>query len=319
MKKLFTLIGSLPRLEVFIRVIYWNFPAVQRFLSKFKGHFFNSKSSSTDSGFSLSDLKTQIIDHGVVAGDILIVHSGTKRFRSNGITEEMLISLLKDIIGPDGTLVLPAIPRYKEAPVGIQWITKDVSDEIWTYDVQRSQPWTGMLPFVLMRTPGSRRGRHPLNTVVATGAHVDTMFKNELSVEGALPSGPESPWAYCWKHNAKILALDVDLAHSLTMIHVAEDCFADSWPVPDWYRDRKFRVIDQGVESLVCVKERHPRWAQHFAERKLSRDLHTQGLAKTSELGGGTLTSIESIGLIDFLGTKRSKGYPYYLWKYAKR
>ena len=227
----------------------------------------------------------------------------------------MLIDMFLEILGPKGTLVLPAIPRYREAPEGIDRITKDISGEVWTYDVQKTLPWTGTLPFVLMRTQGAKRGRHPLNTVVAKGAEMDKLFERELSVEGALPCGPESPWAYCWNKNAKILALDVDLAHSLTMIHVAEDCFEDTWPIPNWYRDRTFNVVDEGNATFVTVRERRPKWAKHIAERKLARDMRTLGLSHTSELGEASITSIESSELIEFLSSKRAQGFPYYLWK----
>ena len=34
------------------------------------------------------------------------------------------------------------------------------------------------------------------------------------------------------KHGAKIVAMGADLAHSLTMIHLAEDLKGNDWPVP---------------------------------------------------------------------------------------
>lgn len=318
MKKIFALIGSFPRVEVLLRIIYWTYPAVQNVLIKLKKGLFKSATTPDDAKFTLPDLKAEIQSHGIGAGDILIVHSGMKRFKLNGITEEMLIGMFLEILGPKGTLVLPAIPLYREAPKGMDRIKKDISGEVWTYNVQKTRPWTGRIPAVLMKMPGARRGRHPLNTVVAIGAEVDKMFERELSVAGALPCGPESPWAYCWKNNAKILALDVDLAHSLTMIHVAEDCFEDVWPIPNWYRDRTFNVIDEGKEILVKVRERRPKWASHYGERKLSRDMCVLGLSHTSELGGGNITSLESSKLIDFLTSKRAQGYPYYLWKNAR-
>lgn len=318
MKKLLSIIGPFPRLEVLLRNIYWNYPAVHGALIKLKKGLFNTRITPDDAKFTLLDLKAEIEKHGIVPGSILIVHSAMTTFRHNGITEKMLIDMFLEILGPKGTLVLPAIPRYREAPEGIDRITKDISGEVWTYDVQKTLPWTGTLPFVLMRTQGAKRGRHPLNTVVAKGAEVDKLFERELSVEGALPCGPESPWAYCWNKNAKILALDVDLAHSLTMIHVAEDCFEDTWPIPNWYRNRTFNVVDEGNATFVTVRERCPKWAKHIAERKLARDMRTLGLSHTSELGGASITSIESSELIEFLSSKRAQGFPYYLWKNIK-
>ena len=60
-----------------------------------------------------------------------------------------------------------------------------------------------------MRHDGSIRSRHPLNTIVALGPHAKEMTQNNLTYDGQTACGDGSSWAYCFRKNAKILALGV--------------------------------------------------------------------------------------------------------------
>jgi len=268
--------------------------------------------------FSLQALSDAIREHGIAPGDILIVHSSMQGLAPTGAAPDEIIDMLLDLVGTDGTLVMPAIPKYREASTGVERISQDLSQTVWTYDVQRTPPWTGLLPHKLMKRPGAIRSRFPLNTVVALGKHARAMMVHELDTPGATPCGPSSAWAYCANRNAKILMLGVDLAHSLTMIHVAEDCNEDRWPVAGWYRPRQFLVKDQGRETLVNVRERHPKWAMHYGERKLNADLLRGGVARQTRLESLPIISLESQALLRFLGARISSGYPYFLWSLAQ-
>lgn len=319
-KKIFS---WLPQLEVGIRVLYWKYPAISSLLRRI------AKSSARNAnkiiipadgeiGFTLDALTQAVREHGVRLGDILIVHSSMQSLAPTGATPNEIIDLLLALVGADGTLVMPAIPKYREASTGVERITKDLSQIVWTYDVQRTPPWTGALPHRLMKRPGAIRSRFPLNTVVALGKHASAMMCRELDKPGSAPCGPESAWAYCAQHNAKILMLGVDLAHSLTMIHVAEDCNEERWPIAGWYRPRQFLVKDQGAEMLVNVRERHPKWSMHYGERKLNADLLGSGVARETRLGSLPIISLESKSLLRYLDARKTRGYPYYLWSMSQ-
>jgi len=317
--------SRIPQVEIGVRISYWKSELIHKYMQKFKRTKVKGVDSSKESAegscnveVSLCDIEKELIKHGVNKGDILIVHSSMQKLSCTGAKPSEVIDMLLRIVGDDGTLVMPAIPKYKEAASlasGIDRISVDLSEEIWTYDVKKTPPWTGAIPYKLMKTEGARRGRHPLNTVVAKGRHVDEMFARELKTPQSLPCGPDSPWAYCAKHNAKIVALGVDLAHSLTMIHVAEDCYESEWPVNNWYRNRKFLVVDKGEEQTVEVRERHPKWAMHYSERKLDHDLAKNKISFKSTVGNIAITSVGSEALLTFLNCRKSKGYPYYLWR----
>lgn len=315
-KKIFS---QVPEFEVGVRLLYWKVPAIHALLKSFqkKGTTVTSAPQRAEvrGHVSMKSLSAAIRSHGIGDGDILIVHSSMQSLSSTGANPSEIIELLRDIVGKSGTLVMPAIPKYREAPTGTDRIARDLTEEVWTYDVQRTPPWTGALPHKLMKTPGAVRSRFPLNSVVALGKHAEAMLAHELDTPGSTPCGPQSAWAYCANHGAKILMLGVDLAHNLTMIHVAEDCHEDTWPIKNWYRTRKFLIKDAGSTKEVCVRERHPRWAIHYGERRMNADLLSHGVANHSMLAEISLTSLKAQDLLQFLGRRRTSGYPYFLWR----
>jgi len=304
-------------------MLYWKYPVINHLIRRIsrtstKASVKCARMSEDENAFTLEMLSNAIRKHGIAQGDILIVHSSMQSLAPTGAGPTEIIDMLIDLVGVDGTLVMPAIPKYSEAPTGVERISQDLSESVWTYNVQRTPPWTGALPHKLMKRPGAIRSRFPLNTVVALGKHAHSMMDHELDTPGATPCGPASAWAYCANHNAKVLMLGVDLAHSLTMIHVAEDCHEDDWPVAGWYRPRKFLVKDQDSESLVNVRERHPKWAMHYGERKLNADLINAGVAHKTRLESLSIISLESQTLLRFLDDRKPRGYPYFLWSMSQ-
>lgn len=317
LKFVYYFFARFPYLEVIARVLYWKSAWMHSLLSalfKRKKSVAKKGTFSSSPGVSLELLEKELTDHGIGLGDILIVHSSMRSLVCTGSTPSQIIGMLIRVVGPTGTLVMPAIPKYDENVTGLDRINADLSDLVLLYDVQKTPPWTGILPHTLMKIPKSRRGKHPLNTVVAYGAHVDDIFCGELLENYSTPCGPNSAWAYCAGKNAKIIALGVDLAHSLTMIHVAEDSYENDWPIPGWYRYRKFIVRDNGFEEVVNVRERHPKWAMFYAERKLDYDLSRNNISKKSYVGPIAVTSLESARLLEFLNKRKTSGYPFYLW-----
>ena len=313
------ILGLSPYLEVLIRKIYWTSPSLhlvspklQMILQKLKK---SKKTKRVQETTSFDDILMTLERFGVSPNGILVIHSSMDELAKTKLTATTIIDRLIKYNGSNGTIAMPAFPKYKEELVGIKRITNDLSDTVYTYDVKRTMPWTGALPFKLMLRKNSIRSSHPLNSMVAIGAEAEAMMKSNLDGDRPLPCGQNSSWNYCLQNNAKIIFLGVDVAHSLTMIHVAEDCFVNTWPIAKWYRDRTFRVIDGKGERNVIVRERHPKWAMNYAERTLARDLIRFGVQKHTKVSGIDVSVIDAKELLDFLNRRKVVGYPYYMWK----
>lgn len=310
-----TILASSPWVEVLVKSLYWRIKLVNKFLAHRARK--RPKPVAVPIGehkhLPFEQITNQLRELGVSEGDIMIVHASGLALQPTGLSPTQICEQLVDFLGPTGTLALPAIPLYREEPTGPERLTDSICAQRLTYDVRKTPPWTGALPKALMRISGAVRSRHPLNSMAAVGRHAVAMM--QANIEGDLPlaCGLGSAWKYCADRNARIVCLGVDTAHSLTMIHVAEDSWADDWPIADWYRERLFHVKDGDFETDLTVRERRPHWAIYYGERTLQKDLIKLGILKVAIVNGLRIETCESAVLIDYLNSRKSSGYPYWV------
>lgn len=302
-----------PLVEVIARHLYWRsrfFYNLANYLAKKsskKSILLNGALNNSD----FSSIANAMKDFGIDDGDILIIHSSYGNMRHFGLSPTEIIERLKVIVGDKGTIVMPSIPIFREEPKAIDRFKNELYEKPFTFNVKKTKTWTGALPQTLMKMKGAIRSRHPLNTIVALGHHAKEMTQNNLIYDGQLACGKDSSWAYCYARNAKILMIGVDVVHSLTMIHVAEDLFEDQWPVKNWYRDRAFRIIDGDFDKLFTLRERHPKWALFYAEKRFSKDLIKNNIITTRKIDGIDISLCHSQNLIDYLKDHKNDVYPY--------
>lgn len=303
-----------PWLEIFIKSLYWRSGFFYRILSK------KSRSISKEVNSSSVVLRniefSQIIEGleslGLTKPEIMIVHASALALNPTGLTSTEICQELLNYLGPSGTLAMPAIPLIRGEPTGLARFNDEICLEQLLYDVRKSPPWTGALPKALMKMSGSIRSRHPLNTMVAVGPQAGRMMEKNIEGHCSMGCGMGSSWKYCLDNNAQIVFLGVDPAHSMTMIHTAEDSWATQWPINNWYRNRKFLIRDGDFEREIVVAERRPRWSINYAERTLQKDLIAEGILKTSVINGLSIGVCQSKDLVDFLNARKVDAYPYF-------
>ncbi|MDT3671430.1 MAG: AAC(3) family N-acetyltransferase [Aromatoleum sp.] len=309
------ILSASPWIEVFVKNLYWRSSLVHKFLApRARNHAkpANARVAGVEY-LSFDRIIDQLRTFGVQEGDIAIVHSSGSALKSTGLSPAEICERLLKFLGPEGTLALPAIPLLREEPTGLGRLTDAICTKRLVYDVRRTPPWTGAIPKALLAMSGTIRSRHPLNTMAAVGPHAAPMMKANIDGDRPTACGPRSSWKYCADHNAKIVCLGVDTAHSLTMIHVAEDSWAERWPIANWYRDRLFHVQDGEFEVDLTVRERRPHWAMYYGERTLQKELIGHGILKVANVDGLRIESCESTALVEFLNARKAKAYPYWL------
>jgi aminoglycoside 3-N-acetyltransferase len=304
-----TIFGKLPLFEVLVRHVYWkNIGFILKYISKRKKH----KESFSREKVSIDQVFEKWKEWGISAGDILIVTSSYSQLNDYQLKPEQIIDRLIEFLGPEGTLMMPAFPYYKNMPKNQDYLRKDIQSEVFRYDPMKNFVTTGILPGTLIKYKGAVRSSFPINSLAAYGKYAKVMFENEWSEKEPLPCGKGSAWAFAAAKNAKIVSLGTDLTHSLTMIHVAEDINPD-WPVKGWYRNKKFIITGTDGKKEVSLRERDPKWGTlFFAERKLCNDLINNGLLKSVTIDGVLTEKIESFALLDYLNSCNKDGYPYY-------
>lgn len=302
-----------PYVEVAVRQAYWRVPAVHRRLRNRASAPASTQSDLTRTATTPDEIVDVLAAAGVHPGDMVIVHSRDAALADSGVNPRELNDALIAYLESAGTLALPAFPRFKDEPTGMQWMHERTRLPTMRFDLRRSRPTSGLLGWDLTRRPNAVRSRFPVNNLVAFGAQAESMFVNEL--DGSLPTacGPNSGWAHLWRHNAKIVMLGVDVAHTLTMNHVSEDSFEEEWPIMDWYRERHAVIIDEGTETDLIIRERRPKWAMHYAEGKLNRDLRDSSIVRDTAAGGLPIAVLSAARHLEFLSVRRSRAYPYFL------
>lgn len=302
-----------PNLELLVRRIYWKSP---RLFKKFRAKRNSiNKSKLTDFNKIIDALK----EFGVKEGNVLIVHSSFIALEETRKSPNQIIEELLALVGKLGTLAMNSARIFPEELRAGNYLIRNMNDIVPVYNIKKSKVWTGALPLFMLRHKQAEISKFPINPMVAIGKKAAAMMEYNLEGEFKTGCGKNSSWKYCVDHDAIVVGIGVDLTHSVTMLHVAEDSHAN-WPIQNWYRDAKYLIVDGDKETVISVKERDPKWgALHFAERTLCKDLIEQGILQTKEVDGVLVEALQAKVFIDYLNNKNQAGYPYFrLNKYLK-
>lgn len=304
-----------PYMEVFLRRLYWkNVGRLHRFSPY--GHGRDSVGPYTGQKQDFDEVIARLKDRGVGLGSLLLVHSSFDGMASAGLGPADIIDKLLNLIGPSGTLAMPAIRRYREDAA----IKDPLSDDfpVCKYNVRKTVITSGLLPLEMVQRPESYVSCHPLNPLVAIGPLAHEMMVHNLDGETPSPHGPNSCWKFCHDHAAVIVWLGVDSDHYNTMVHVAEEAFGDwRWSDDEWYNQRRFILIDdQHNQREITVRERKPKWGKlHIAEMHLNRDIRKNHIIRKEVAGGIVVDTARAQDVVAFLRSKNKRGYPYFSLK----
>src|SRR5438876_3152863 len=103
----------------------------------------------------VTELRQRLIELGITRGRTLWVQSSWNEFFNVPMKPSEVIDLLRDLIGPEGTLAMPAFP-----------IDHDPGK---VFLVDRAPVYTGLLCEVFRRVPGVQRSIHLTSSVCAVG------------------------------------------------------------------------------------------------------------------------------------------------------
>lgn len=303
-----------PHIEMFARRLYWkNIEAFTNHSARKVKPEVKPEVKSVAEPVDFNKIIDFLAQSGVEEGSLLLVHSAYEALKASKKRPNQILESLFELIGEKGTLAMPSMPKFKNDGIVTEYLTRDISQEVFEYDVQKSKVKTGALPGFLTKRPNSVRSRHPINTMVAEGPLAALLMEDNLAGESPLACGDQSSWKRCVDHNAVIVGLGTDLTHSLTMIHVAEDVLDADWPIKSWYRDKYFLIKDGEFEERRTLRERQPVWgALHYGERTLCKDLIKNNILISTTIDGVLVEVLHAQALLSFLNSKNKSGYPYF-------
>ena len=162
---------------------------------------------------SVSDLRRQLIELGVTRGRTLYVHSSWNQFYNVPLKPSEMIDLLRDLLGPEGTLAMPAFP-IRQNP-----------DKIFLVD--KAPVYTGLLCEIFRRQHGVRRSIHLSSSVCAIGPNADFLTRDHHHTE--MPWGENSPFLRLAELDTRILGLGAGFEY-MTPLHSVECVLYDEIP-----------------------------------------------------------------------------------------
>ena len=162
---------------------------------------------------AVSELRQRLIDLGVTAGRTLYVQSSWNEFFNVPMRPTEVIDLLRDLLGPEGTLVMPAF-AIDQDPAKI-------------FLVDKAPVYTGLLCEVFRRTPEVRRSIHLSSSVCAIGPNAEFLIRDHHLTD--MPWGKDSPFCRLMEVDGRQLGLGAGF-NFITPLHAVECLLYDEVP-----------------------------------------------------------------------------------------
>ncbi len=154
---------------------------------------------------ALPELRQMLIDLGAKPGRTLWVQSSWNEFYNVALRPSEVIELLLDLLGPAGTLAMPAFPIDQNP------------DKVCLVD--KAPVYTGLLCEVFRRFAGVRRSIHLSSSVCAVGPQAEFLVKDHHHT--LFPWGEESPFCRLAEVDARMLGLGAGFGF-MTPLHAVE-------------------------------------------------------------------------------------------------
>jgi len=162
---------------------------------------------------AVAELRQRLIDLGVTPGRTLWVQSSWNEFYNVALRPSEMIELLRDLLGPAGTLAMPAFPIDQ--------------DPAKLFLVDRAPVYTGLLCEIFRRSSDTKRSIHLSSSVCATGPNADYLLRDHHRT--MMPWGKDSPFCRLGELDARILGIGAGF-NFMTHLHTAECLLFDDIP-----------------------------------------------------------------------------------------
>jgi aminoglycoside N3'-acetyltransferase len=162
---------------------------------------------------AIAELRQLLIDLGVRRGRTLWVHSSWNEFYNVPLKPSEMIELLRDLLGAEGTLGMPAFP-IRQDPEKI-------------FLVDKAPVYTGMLCEIFRRQRDVQRSIHLSSSVCAVGPHADYLVRDHHLTD--MPWGKNSPFLRLTELDTRILGLGAGFEY-MTPLHAVECILYDEVP-----------------------------------------------------------------------------------------
>ena len=218
-----------------------------------------------------SDVVRGLVELGIRRGSLVMVHSSLSAIGRVDGGPDAVVDAFLDVIGPDGTLVVPTFTYPADCPAA--------RDPDWIFDPAETPSGMGAISDAVRRRPQARRSIHLWHSVAAIGPLADRI----TSAGGPSAWDSQSPMAWTFRNGGWLLLLGVSY-QSLTAIHIWEVAFEVDYR-HDYDVERRMRGSDGRVIPLVSRV--HDRVEGHLGSdfNRFGRRLEDAGLVQIGHVG----------------------------------
>lgn len=209
--------------------------------------------------YTAGDLLAVMQAMGLKRGSIVCIHASMKEFYNyTGTAVELIEGLLK-IIGPEGTLAMPAFPAYRY-----------LRDPDYIFNPHRDQTGAGYLAETFRTYPGVKRSLNVQHAVCAIGKEADYLLKDHL--DGHDCWDKTSPWYRLCELNALIFNLGMPRAYIGTFHHCVESLLRCEHPywAQFFNKTQSYRYYD-ALGQIRTYSTRVSRLERRTRESKVTR------------------------------------------------
>ncbi|MEV0458458.1 aminoglycoside N(3)-acetyltransferase [Catellatospora methionotrophica] len=246
--------------------------------------------------YTTATLAADLTRLGLVRGDVVLLHSSMKNVGFVAGGTQAVVQAFLDVLGPEGTLVVPTHTPDNTDPA--VWQHPPVPESWWPvireqapgFDPARTPSrWMGVLAETVRTWPGAKRSGHPQVSFAAFGAHAADIVADHPR-DDAL--GERSPLGAVYRLDGKVLLLGCG-HDSNTSLHLAE-C---RQPEPPTHRTGSSVRRPDGTSHWVTWTEVDPDESDFT---QVGDAFEATGAMRVGPVGGATARLARQRDLVDF-------------------
>jgi len=212
---------------------------------------------------------------GFRTGAMVMVHSSFSNVKRRvpNITPEKLIRQMQELLGLEGTLLMPTFSfRGRQS---------HYVDTHTHFDVQRTPSSVGVLTEVFRKMPGVIRSYHPTHSVAAWGRHA----KEILSTHHLGSTfGVTSPFYRLREYDGLVVGLGRRYRYTFTITHVAEELNPRSREIAFDAHPRRMIIADGDVQIPYEFRVLVPGLPREY--ERISRDMRKNHILRYVTIKG---------------------------------
>jgi aminoglycoside 3-N-acetyltransferase len=237
---------------------------------------------------SKSGLVRDLRNLGLSAGDTVLVHSSLSSLGRVDGGPEAVIDALLEVLGPQGTLLMPSFQKGSEHVLLRQGCT---------FDLRTSPSELGIITETFRRRPGVTRSLSPTHCTAAIGLRADELLADHQSCLVSVGRG--SPYDKLVRSGGRILLLGVTHAANTTL-HLLENINGAPTVCRELFSPV---VIDMNGKQWIVPTHPHMPGLKRRYDR-VQEDFPAPSFQHTGLVGRATAHLIDAQTLTEVIGNK---------------